>query len=188
MRKRRRKPIAETTASKKPRKTVRRWGALLAACAAALLVIYAVYPAKHGPSTFPGGRPAPPPPGPMPWEATRENTPAVDEHHIPAWKVPTPRPTAWNPRPPSPPPDPIGNRPPTENPGGVNGARPPRERPELMGATATPPPGLVPEDRMVSPDPAALAAPQTGAPTERPVAGSRFGPSRGFRRGASPRP
>src|SRR5262249_11371956 len=67
------------------------------------------------------------PSGLMPWQATRENAPQIDEHHIPAWKVPTTPPVAWTPPPVVEPPDPLAHPPPLQNPGGVNGDRPPRQ-------------------------------------------------------------
>ena len=83
-------------------------------------------------------RAVPTPPTRMPWEATPGNTPVVDDHHIPAWKVPTPRPVAWTHPAVSQPANPITRSPPMNNPGGVNGDRPPREVPGFERVAAAP--------------------------------------------------
>ena len=63
-----------------------------------------------------------------------ENTPTLDEHHLPARRVPTPAPVAWLPPTPRDSANPITNVPPMDNPGGVNGDRPAREVPGLHAA------------------------------------------------------
>ena len=65
-----------------------------------------------------------------PWEATPENTPAPPPGHVAAWTVSPPPPNPFAPPPPPPivPPDPATTRPPMNNPGGVDGDRPPRSQ------------------------------------------------------------
>jgi hypothetical protein len=74
------------------------------------------------------------PPAIPPWEATPENTPpeSIPPGHIPAWEVHPPRPDPNQPAPPVPvpPPDPATHQPPMDNPGGVDGDRPPRPAPQ----------------------------------------------------------
>jgi hypothetical protein len=73
-------------------------------------------------------RTVPPPPTTAPWEATPESSPPLPDRHIPAWQVrpPPPDPNAAARPEPTSPPDPATTRPPMDNPGGVNGDRPPR--------------------------------------------------------------
>jgi hypothetical protein len=68
-----------------------------------------------------------------PWEATRENTPPVPAGQVPAWQVrpAAPDPTMHMPAAPVAPPDPQTTTPPMDNPGGVNGDRPPRPEPDV---------------------------------------------------------
>lgn len=66
-----------------------------------------------------------------PWEARPDNSPPVAKGYIPAWKIDSPRgdPNARPAPLPVAPPNPAEHRPPMENPGGVNGDRPPRAVP-----------------------------------------------------------
>lgn len=66
-----------------------------------------------------------------PWQATPENTTTLPPGTVPAWRVnpPPPDPNAPLPPPPKEPPNPALNRPPMDNPGGVNGDRPERKVP-----------------------------------------------------------
>ncbi len=65
----------------------------------------------------------------QPWQATPEASPPPPSGQVPAWQVHPPAPDreVRPPPDPTPPPDPMATRPALSNPGGVNGARPPRE-------------------------------------------------------------
>jgi hypothetical protein len=69
----------------------------------------------------------------LPWEVTAENAKPAPPGFIPAASVRPPQPDPATPEPPRPvePPNPTAYRPPTDNPGGVNGDRPPRPVPGL---------------------------------------------------------
>lgn len=73
-------------------------------------------------------------PLPQPWEVTRDNAPPPPRGHTPAYQVRPPPPDAARASSapvPVPRPDPASTRPPMDNPGGVNGDRPPRPVPGL---------------------------------------------------------
>lgn len=63
-----------------------------------------------------------------PWEATSDDSRPVPAGQVAPWVVqpPKPNPVTQTPPRPVPPPDPQTSKPPLENPGGVNGTRPPR--------------------------------------------------------------
>jgi hypothetical protein len=85
-----------------------------------------------GPQATAAAAPRPLPRERQPWEAKRGDAP-VPQHHVPAWAVNPPRPDP-NEAPPRPSQEPPGSpdyRPPTHNPGGVNGDRPARPVPGL---------------------------------------------------------
>ncbi len=88
----------------------------------------AVLALTHAPQPRLPDERAPPLVEPQPWAATSTNSPPAPPEQIPAWQVrpPPPDPNAVRPVDPVAPADPMGNRPPMENPGGVNGSRPPR--------------------------------------------------------------
>ena len=64
-----------------------------------------------------------------------ETPSGLDDHHIPASRIPGPPHATWSPPAHSAPPNPIANRQPMHNPGGVNGDRPARTAPRLESAT-----------------------------------------------------
>lgn len=66
-----------------------------------------------------------------PWQATPQNTTTLPPGTVPAWQVdpPPPDPSLPLPPPPREPPNPALQRPPMDNPGGVNGDRPERTVP-----------------------------------------------------------
>jgi hypothetical protein len=80
---------------------------------------------------------APPPVEEQPWEA--KDDAEVPEGHLSVAEVkpPGPEPTLTAPEA-VPPPDPLTHEPPKDNPGGVNGDRPPREIPGMAGSPAEP--------------------------------------------------
>jgi hypothetical protein len=63
-----------------------------------------------------------------PWASKQEGTAPPPPHHVPAWQLRPPPPSAGDPTPspPAEPPNPATHRPPDDNPGGVNGDRPAR--------------------------------------------------------------
>jgi len=144
MRKEQRKRMAAYAAMQTPKRRRKPWIIVLAGAVAVAVVAYTGLRGRspdHSSSVDKAGAASS---KLMPWQATPENTPQVDDHHIPAWKVPTPGPVAWTPPPVIEPPNPVETRPPSQNPGGVNGDRPPRKVLGLENAAAARPHGLEP--------------------------------------------
>jgi hypothetical protein len=83
-------------------------------------------------------RPVPLPPETAPWQVTRENTPNVPAGQVPAWKEtpPRPDPVARTTPPPVEPPRHLEEWA-FDNPGGVDGERPPRPVPPARPPVAS---------------------------------------------------